>query len=246
MCLTRRSRRSGCICGQPARRGATWRHGRFDDSEAAQEQLRVHTAARQGAIAAYGRICLRFGPESGVATLMPTWISSLTRLTSLSGLSGGVNRSILISNVTWIATAKAWWLRAIASFTQRTKCSLAVPADGAGDLTVKGPVSGKLGGTSMRPAYKPSGHRRYGTGGTCYFARVNHHSQGGEKRFLPVSCCPGRSAPCGSDCRTRPSRNPSATPAARTAAGTPGACPSGPGRAKPTGRCPRCRSPRDR
>jgi hypothetical protein len=45
-----------------------WRHGRFDDSEETQEQLRVRTAARQGAIAAYGRICLRFGPESRVAT----------------------------------------------------------------------------------------------------------------------------------------------------------------------------------
>lgn len=46
---------------------AMWRHGRFDDSEEAQEQLRVRTAARQGTIAAYGRICLRFGPDSKVA-----------------------------------------------------------------------------------------------------------------------------------------------------------------------------------
>lgn len=44
-----------------------WRHGRFDDSEETQEQLRARTLARQGAIAAYGRICLRFGPESIVA-----------------------------------------------------------------------------------------------------------------------------------------------------------------------------------
>jgi hypothetical protein len=65
---------------------ATWRHGRFDDGEEAQEQLRVRTTARQGAIAAYGRIFLRFGPESRVATLMPTWISSWRRLTSLAGL----------------------------------------------------------------------------------------------------------------------------------------------------------------
>jgi hypothetical protein len=47
---------------------AMWRHGRFDDNEEAQEQLRTRTAARQGAIASYGRICLRFGPESRVAT----------------------------------------------------------------------------------------------------------------------------------------------------------------------------------
>jgi hypothetical protein len=47
---------------------AIWRHGHFDDSEEAQEQLRVRTGARQGAIAAYGRICLRFGPSSKVAT----------------------------------------------------------------------------------------------------------------------------------------------------------------------------------
>jgi hypothetical protein len=46
---------------------AMWRHGRFDDSEEAQEQLRARTAGRQGAIAAYGRICLRFGLESKVA-----------------------------------------------------------------------------------------------------------------------------------------------------------------------------------
>jgi hypothetical protein len=44
------------------------RHGRFDDSEEAQEQLRARTVACQGAIASYGRICLRFGPESRVAT----------------------------------------------------------------------------------------------------------------------------------------------------------------------------------
>ena len=47
---------------------AMWRHGRFDDSEEAQEQLRIRAAARQGAVAAYGRICLRFGPDSRVAT----------------------------------------------------------------------------------------------------------------------------------------------------------------------------------
>lgn len=47
---------------------AMWRHGRFDDSEEAQEQLRIRAAARQGAVAAYGRICLRFGPNSRVAT----------------------------------------------------------------------------------------------------------------------------------------------------------------------------------
>jgi hypothetical protein len=46
---------------------AMWRHGRFDDNEETQEQLRLRTAGRQGAIAAYGRICLRFGPESRIA-----------------------------------------------------------------------------------------------------------------------------------------------------------------------------------
>ena len=130
MCLARRSRRSRGICGATSQTRATWRHGRFDDREEAQEQLRVRTAARQGAIAAYGRIFLRFGPIQGSQRLMPTWISSWRRLTSLAGLSGGVNRSILISNVTWIATTKAWWLRAMVSFKQRTKCSLAVPAGG--------------------------------------------------------------------------------------------------------------------
>jgi hypothetical protein len=47
---------------------AMWRHGRFDDSEEAQEQLGIRAAARQNAVAAYGRICLRFGPDSRVAT----------------------------------------------------------------------------------------------------------------------------------------------------------------------------------
>lgn len=63
---------------------------------------------------------------------------------------------------------------------------------------------------------------------------------------LPVSCRPPYHAPSGNACRIRPSRNPSATPAARTGAGGHGAGRSVPALARPTERCRRCRSPRDR
>ena len=44
---------------------AIWRHGHFDDNVEAQEQLRARTLARQGSIAAYGRICLNSAPTQG-------------------------------------------------------------------------------------------------------------------------------------------------------------------------------------
>jgi hypothetical protein len=47
---------------------AMWRHGRFDDTDETLDTLRVRSSAREGMLAAYGRICVRFGPESNVAT----------------------------------------------------------------------------------------------------------------------------------------------------------------------------------
>jgi hypothetical protein len=59
-------RRAGEVCTRSGHTQALWRHGRFDDEEA-QEHRRARIEAQEGIIAAHGRICLRFGPQSEVA-----------------------------------------------------------------------------------------------------------------------------------------------------------------------------------
>ncbi len=60
---------------------ALWSRGKTDDDAEVKDQLRIRNEASERMATAYGRICIRYGPDAAVATAYDTAIDCISRFT---------------------------------------------------------------------------------------------------------------------------------------------------------------------
>ena len=92
-----------------------WRHGHFDDTEEGREQIRTRASARQGIVAASGRICLRFGPDSDVATTYANIDSFMEAIDMLLRPYRRHENLPLTMSARWEIAIRNWYLHEIFS-----------------------------------------------------------------------------------------------------------------------------------
>jgi len=60
---------------------ALWSRGKTDDDAEVKDQLRIRNEASERMVTAYGRICIRYGPDAAVATAYDAAIDCISHFT---------------------------------------------------------------------------------------------------------------------------------------------------------------------